>query len=89
MTVFQRLSKVSRERKLALFHTVLGPNESTSVLDLGAEVSADHDRSVQFLDVYPWKHRVTAVDLGARYVAGTRTRCPEVIAVQADACALP
>ncbi len=87
MSLFATLSEVSRARKLRLFHAALRPGPQTTVLDLGGETSDNGE--VMFLDVYPWKERVTAVNLCPRQIATIRLRHPQVTAVVADARDLP
>jgi len=89
MSVFARLSRASRRKKLELFNELMKPAEASRVLDVGAEIAGSTDSNVQFIDSYPWKARVSAVNISDEHVAGIRRKYPEVDARVADACRLP
>jgi hypothetical protein len=88
MGVFARLSKISRLRKLELFEGIMRPVAQDRVLDVGAQVSSN-PRDVQFIDWYPWKERVTAVNLSQDHLDAIRKRYPAVATERADARQLP
>ena len=89
MGLFGRLSRRSREQKMALLQRVFSPNESTRVLDVGAQVDPVGNGLRQFSDAYPWKHRLTAVNIRAEHVHTIRQKHPMIQAVVGDACRLP
>jgi SAM-dependent methyltransferase len=89
MSVFARLSRASRRKKLDLFNELMKPDEASRVLDVGAEIAGNTDSDVQFIDSYPWKARVSAVNISDEHVAGIRRKYPEVDARVGDACRLP
>lgn len=89
MSLFARLSAVSRKRKLDFFHETMRPASWMRVLDLGAEVECDGDDCGKFIDRYPWKRRITAVNIDPGHVHRIARRHPEVEAVEADARCLP
>jgi SAM-dependent methyltransferase len=88
MSVFGRLSRVSRERKLQLFEETMKPTARERVLDLGAQVSGD-SRDVQFIDWYPWKGNITAVNISQEHTEAIKRRYPMIDAKAADARRLP
>ena len=63
MSVFQELSRISRERKLALFHHLMQPASTLRVLDLGAQIDPDNAYGGQFIDRYPWKAALSALNI--------------------------
>ncbi len=95
MRLADAISIRSRRHKLALFHELMRPDASTSVLDVGVdEVSLGEPggqsacTTHNFLEErYPWPERLTALGLhdGVRF----RERYPRIAYVQGDACALP
>lgn len=88
--LFERLSEISRRKKLRTFHEVLRPSAHDRILDLGSEIAADgYCRLACFLDHYPFRGQVTAANLSESQVERIRTRYPEVDAVVADARKLP
>jgi SAM-dependent methyltransferase len=89
VSLFARLSAVSRRKKLELFRETMRPSPWMRVLDVGAEVESDTDDCCKFIDKYPWKHRITAVNIDPRHVERIARRYPEVEAVVADARSLP
>jgi len=52
MSVFSKLSQISRARKLALFNEIMRPTKETQVLDVGAEVNPNSGEELQFVDIY-------------------------------------
>jgi SAM-dependent methyltransferase len=89
MSLFARLSAVSRRRKLELFYETMQPAPRMRVLDLGAEIESDTGDCLQFIDKYPWKDKITAANIDPDPVRLIAQRHPEVEAVVADALKLP
>jgi len=89
MSLFARLSAVSRRKKLELFHQTMQPAPWMRVLDLGAEIESGTGDCVQFIDKYPWKDKITAANIDPDHVRLITQRHPEVEAVVADARKLP
>ena len=89
MSVFSKLSSVSRARKLELFSRVMQPAEDMTLLDIGAEVAHSGEENHQLIDTYPWKGNITAGNISSKHVSALRKRYPEVESVVADACQLP
>lgn len=89
MSLFARLSTISRKRKLELFQETMRPAPWMRVLDLGAEVESDANGGVQFIDHYPWRNQITAANIDPEHVASIARRYPEIQAVVADARHLP
>jgi ubiquinone/menaquinone biosynthesis C-methylase UbiE len=89
MSLFALLSEASRRRKLQLFTETMNPSPQMSILDVGAEVDPQGRTMLQFIDSYPWKDRITAVNLSPEHVETIRKCYPGVQAVVADALALP
>ncbi len=92
VTLADRVSLRSRQRKLRLFLDELRPTAETTVLDVGADELGFGDASgcatMNFFEErYPWPERITAV--GLHDGAAFRRRYPEVRYVRGDACALP
>lgn len=88
MSLFGRLSRISRERKLRLFEEHMKPAGHEKVLDLGAQVSGD-GRDVQFIDWYPWKENITAVNISQEHTDAIKKRYPMIDVKAADARRLP
>lgn len=89
MSLFTRLSSVSRTRKLDLFYKIIKPTSETKVLDVGAEIDPNGQRGVQLIDSYRWKDKLTAINTSAEHVELIKRHYPEIEAVVGDACALP
>ena len=89
MSVFGKLSRISRNRKLKLFHKMMKPTKEASILDIGAEIDPSHVTSLQFIDDYPWKNKVTAINLSSEHISHLQEYYPEVDARVGDACNLP
>jgi SAM-dependent methyltransferase len=88
MSLFGRLSRISRERKLRLFEGQMKPARHEKVLDLGAQVSGE-GQDVQFIDWYPWKENLTAVNISQEHTEAIKKRYPMIDAKAADARRLP
>lgn len=89
MSLFTKLSYISRKHKLALFYDVMKPTSKSKVLDIGAEIKTDGSRGLQLIDSYLWKSNITAVNLSVKHVSIIKRYYPEVEAMVADACELP
>ena len=95
MRLVDAVSLRSRRRKLRLFLDELRPTEGTTVLDVGVDEVGFGAQGGQagcgthnfFEELYPWRHRITA--LGLHEGAAFRDRHPGITYVQGDACALP
>jgi hypothetical protein len=74
---------------MRLFHDTMRPTESLRVLDVGAEVAATEGASPGFIDEYPWKARLSALNLLAQHVQLIRDRYPDVDTRVGDARCLP
>ncbi|HON91347.1 MAG TPA: class I SAM-dependent methyltransferase [Sedimentisphaerales bacterium] len=88
MSLFGRLSRISRERKLRLFEAHMKPAAHEKVLDLGAQVSGE-GQDVQFIDWYPWKENITAVNISPEHTDAIKKRYPMIDVRVADARRLP
>lgn len=89
MGLFSKLSYISRKRKLELFYNVIGPSEQTQILDVGGEVNPRGGSDLQFIDSYPWKKNLEAVNLSSEHVSRIKKHYPEVDARVGDALSLP
>lgn len=89
MGLFSRLSNISRRRKLELFRTIIMPTENSRILDVGAEVDILASGELQFIDLYSWKHRISAINISQEHISHIKKCFPEVDAVVGDACKLP
>jgi len=89
MSIFSTLSYISRTRKLELFHEVIEPTPQMKVLDVGAEINPDGESVLLFIDSYPWKNNVSAVNLCVEDIELIKKHYPEVDARVGDACSLP
>jgi SAM-dependent methyltransferase len=65
------------------------PTEDMRVLDVGAEVDPYSTGDLQFIDFYPWKNRISAINLSSEQISAIKQFYPEVDAVVGDACELP
>jgi SAM-dependent methyltransferase len=89
VSLFQKFSLVSRGRKLALFHDLMQPAASMRILDLGAQIDPDGVHGGQFIDRYPWKKAVSALNILPEHVQRIQECYPEVDARVGDARRLP
>ena len=89
MGLFSKLSSISRQRKLELFNNIILPTETMKVLDVGAQVKPSGGRGVQFIDFYPWKERISAINLSPKHISSIKQHYPEIEAVVGNACELP
>ena len=89
MSVFSKLSQISRSRKLTLFNEIMSPGKETKVLDVGAEVNPNDHKELQFIDIYQWKNNLSALNISAGHISAIKENYPEVKAIVCDACKLP
>ena len=89
MSIFTRLSKISRIRKLELFNKLMNPTKEMRILDVGAEISPNSECNLQFIDCYPWKNNVSAINLSSEHISLIKQYYPEVDVRVGDACNLP
>ena len=89
MSLFSKLSYISRAHKLELFNRILAPTEQMSILDIGAEINPNGSRGLQLIDSYPWKSNITAVNISPEHIRFIKRHYPEINVVVADACELP
>lgn len=89
MSLFTKLSYISRARKLELFNKTFHPTDQLLILDVGAEVNPKGDRTLQLIDSYPWKNKITAVNLNPQHIDLIKQHYPEINAIVADGCELP
>jgi len=89
LSLFRKLSYISRQRKLELFNRTMKPSGQMKVLDIGAEINPDGDRGLQLIDSYPWKNNLCAVNLSSEHVSMIKQYYPEIEATVGDACKLP
>lgn len=72
-----------------LFNKLMNPTKEMRILDVGAEINPTGERSLQFIDNYPWKHNVSAINLSSEHISLIKQYYPEVNARVSDACNLP
>jgi SAM-dependent methyltransferase len=89
MSLFSRLSYISRRRKLQLFYKLINPLQETRVLDIGAEINPDRTGDLQLIDSYPWKKNITAVNLSREHILKIKMYYPEIDGQVGNACNLP
>lgn len=89
MSLFVKLSHISRKHKLELFYKVMKPTSQTRVLDVGAEINPNGDRGLQLIDSYPWKTNLYAVNISPEHISQMKQCYPEIKAIIGDACDLP
>ncbi|XOF33710.1 MAG: class I SAM-dependent methyltransferase [Candidatus Electrothrix sp. YB6] len=87
--LFTKFSEISRKKKNKLFFSRIRPDETTRVIDIGSQVGTKYSEGIQFLDIYPWKKNVTAVNLSPQHIKNIRKKYPGVNAQTADALNLP
>jgi len=89
MSLFSKLSQISRSRKMELLEQRFQPTPQMKILDVGAQISWTDNPSRQLIDDYPWKENITALNISQTYVNEIKSRYPQVEAVVGDACNLP
>jgi SAM-dependent methyltransferase len=88
-----RVSLANRRRKLRLFIDTVSPDETTTVVDVGAADAGfaaedGHGYTYNFFEeLYPWPHRITAVS--DRPLDRFADAFPQIRCVVADGRALP
>lgn len=87
MSLFERLSLVSRRRKMELFYCVMQPTADMRLLDVGAQ--ADGPQGGQLIDQYPWRNRISALNLLPEHIHRIQEHYPDVDARVGDARRLP
>jgi len=86
---FSKLSNISRRRKLELFNRIIMPTERMKVLDVGAEADPSGVSGLQFIKFYPWKNKISAINISPEHISCIEQFYPEIKAVVGDACELP
>ena len=89
MSLFSKLSLISRARKLELFNRIIRPTEDMKLLDVGAQINPNSRNEHQLIDTYPWKHNFAVVNISQEHISAIKKRYPQVEAVVGDACELP
>lgn len=89
MSVFSKLSLISRARKLELFNQIMSPAKDMKLLDVGAQINPNSHEEYQLIDTYPWKQNFAVVNISEEHISAIKKRYPEVKAVVCDACELP
>jgi hypothetical protein len=87
--IFNKLSKLSREKKNKLFFSKIQPDEKTRIIDIGAQVEGCNTDTTQLIDIYPWKENITAVNIFPEHIEDIKRKYPQVNAQVADALFLP
>jgi SAM-dependent methyltransferase len=92
VTLAQRISAVSRAKKMRLFMELMRPDPETTIVDVGVDHLGSGDAHQWptanfFEELYPWRGQITAV--GTEEGALFRRRYPNIPYVQADGCDLP
>ena len=91
--IIYRVSRLSRQRKLAQFYASCRPTEDDLILDVGVTSDAwstarGCSRVENFLETsYPWPQRILGLSVDS--MGGFREVHPEVQAVRGDGCHLP
>jgi len=89
VSLFGRLSEISRERKFKLFRELMHPEPSQRILDVGAQVEPRAHQGHQFIDHYPWKEALSAVNISPDHVRAIKERYPAIDARVGDARQIP
>lgn len=89
MSVFTKLSHISRERKLELFNRMMNLTEQMKLLDVGAQIDPNSNEERQLIDIYPWRYNFSVVNISSEHISTIQKRYPEIEAVVCDACELP
>jgi 2-polyprenyl-3-methyl-5-hydroxy-6-metoxy-1,4-benzoquinol methylase len=67
----------------------MNPTKEMRILDVGAEISPNSGCNLQFIDCYPWKNNVSAINLSSEHISLIKQYYPEVDVRVGDACNLP
>lgn len=89
MSLFSRLSAVSRRQKLEIFYNLCKPAKQSRALDVGGEAGTGHYTDIRFVDSYPWKEKLVVVNISQSALNRVQNRYPQVQLVCADARYLP
>lgn len=89
MGLFVTLAAVSRRAKLRMFRELMVPTPEMRILDVGAQIDPACRETLQFIDCYDWKDRITAVNISPEHIASIQQRYPQIEAVVGDARKLP
>lgn len=89
MSLFAKLSYISRKRKLALFDNLMKPTCKTKVLDVGAEINPDGNADLQLIDSYTWKNNLSAINIFPEEISRIKQYYPEIDARVGDVRELP
>jgi len=74
---------------MELFNKLIGPTAAMRLLDVGAEVDPSNNNGLHFIDCYPWKHTVCAINISHEHIASAQQLYPNIHATIGDACNLP
>ncbi len=88
MSLFEKFSTASRQRKMDMFNRIMQPGSNTRILDIGAQINPNHEYGLQLIDAYPHKRNITAINISADHVEHIKHHYPDVDARVGDACAL-
>lgn len=89
MSLFAKLSYISRKRKLELFNIIMKPTQQTRILDVGAEINPNGDKSLQLIDSYLWKNTLSVINISPEHISQIKQYYPNIEAVIGDARNLP
>ena len=91
MVIFDRLSAISRRRKVELFFKMMRPSATDKVLDVGGETdsSSSLKNACQLIDIFPYKQNISVVNLSSAHIEVIAEKYPEIEARVGDACSLP
>jgi len=89
MSLFDKLSYISRKRKLELFYKIMRPTTQTKVLDIGGETNPQAHSDLQFIDSYPWKNQVSVINISPQAIKLIKQNYPQAEAIVGDALQLP
>src|SRR4030042_3312664 len=88
MSVFSKLSRISRDRKLDMFDRMMSPTKQMKLLEVGAQIDPNGNGEGQLIDTYPWKSNISVVNISAEHISTIKKRYPEIETVVCDACEL-
>jgi SAM-dependent methyltransferase len=89
MSIFSKLSRISRTRKLDLFDRIISPTKEMKLLDVGAQIDQNSNEKRQLIEAYPWKDNISVVNISVEHISTIKKTYPEIEAVVCDACELP
>ncbi len=83
MSLFERFSSVSRERKYSLFTETMRPTKNDIILDVGCGPGT-------FLEnKYPYKKNIIALDINKKFLKEVKKKYPEIKTKHGSAVKLP